>query len=100
MFIYIYIIKGRGLEHKTSLTLSLFMEVPATSQEIVRSCICVLGVSNLSLFYELDKIMEFFRKCDILELFRQCGILELFRQCGILELFGQCGILYFSFYSN
>jgi hypothetical protein len=31
----------------TSLTLSLFTEVPVLSQESERSCICVLGISNL-----------------------------------------------------
>jgi hypothetical protein len=71
MFIYIYIIKERGLEHKTRLTLSLFMEVSATSQEIVRSCICVLravmylcvkGIKFAS-FYEFDKILELLRQC-------------------------------------
>ena len=31
----------------TSLTPSLFTEVPVLSQESERSCICVLGISNL-----------------------------------------------------
>jgi hypothetical protein len=33
--------------HKTSLILPLFIEVPVPSQESKRSCICVLGISNL-----------------------------------------------------
>ena len=33
----------------TSLTPSLFTEVPVLSQESERSCICVIGISNLSI---------------------------------------------------
>lgn len=35
--------------HKTSLSPSLFIAVPVTSQENMRSCICVLGVFILPL---------------------------------------------------
>ena len=35
--------------HKTSLTTPLFIEVPVPSQEIERSCICMLWLSTLSL---------------------------------------------------
>ena len=36
-------LRGEGQEHKTSLTLPLFIEVPVPSQESEQSCICVLG---------------------------------------------------------
>jgi hypothetical protein len=35
---------------RTSLTPPLFIEVPVSSQESERSCICVLGIPNVSLF--------------------------------------------------
>ena len=42
--------------HITSLALSLFIEVPVSSQESEQSCICVLGVSiwPLSMIFLLD----------------------------------------------
>jgi hypothetical protein len=39
-----------GRVHKTNLILPLFIEVPASTLESERSCICVLEVSILSLF--------------------------------------------------
>ena len=39
-----------GRVYKTNLILPLFIEVPASSLESERSCICVLEVSILSLF--------------------------------------------------
>ena len=53
--------------HKTSLTPSLFIGVPVTSQEGERAymCVCVEGVDFTSVF------LRFF--CWIVELFRQCG---------------------------
>ena len=53
--------RGEIWVHKTSLNPQFFIEVPVPSQESERSCICVLGVSNLLLL-------------TIMELFRQCGI--------------------------
>ena len=53
--------RGEIWVHKTSLNPQCFIEVPVPSQESERSCICVLGVSNLLLL-------------TIMELFRQCGI--------------------------
>ena len=37
--------RGDVWDHKISLTLPLFIEVPVPIQENERSCICVLGVS-------------------------------------------------------
>ena len=56
-------LRGEVSVHITSLTPSLFIEVPVPSLESDRSCICVLGVLIL-IFY--------------LALFRQCGIFVLF----------------------
>jgi hypothetical protein len=42
--------RGEVWVHKTILTPPLFVEVPLPNQESERSCICVLGVSNVSLF--------------------------------------------------
>ena len=39
---------------KTRLTSPLLIEVPVSNQKCVRSCICVLGVSNLPLSLLLD----------------------------------------------
>ena len=36
--------RGEVWAHRTSLTLPLFIEVLAPSQEIERSCLCVVGV--------------------------------------------------------
>jgi hypothetical protein len=86
--IYQYFTKREGC-HKTILTPPHFIEVPVQSQESERSCICMLGVSNLLLSTTL--IVDYFG------LFRQCGTFcfsrfwivptvwyfGLFRQCGI-----------------
>ena len=40
-------LKTMASYNPTSLTPSLFTEVPVLSQESERSCICVLGISNL-----------------------------------------------------
>ena len=39
--------KTMAIYNPTSLTPSLFTEVPVLSQESERSCICVLGISHL-----------------------------------------------------
>ena len=42
-------LRGDCWAHKASLTPPRFIEVPVTSQESERLCICVLGISNLTL---------------------------------------------------
>ena len=41
--------RGEDWAHKTSLTPPLFIEMPVPIQESERSCICVLGISDLPL---------------------------------------------------
>ena len=40
-------LRGKDWVHITSLALPLVIEVPVSSQESEKSCICVLGVSTL-----------------------------------------------------
>jgi len=49
VFLCIFALKGEVLAHKTSLTPSIIFEVPVQCQEIKRSCIYLLEVSNLPL---------------------------------------------------
>ena len=51
--------------HKTSLALSLFIEVLVLSQESESSCICMLGVSIFLFLRFFDWILERFRQCGI-----------------------------------
>jgi len=76
--------RGEAWAHTTRLTLTLFIEVPVSSQYSKRSCICVFGVSNLSLSAVL--IFHF-------------GIVPRVWYClfFILELFREWGITCFSF---
>ena len=50
----------------TSLTPSLFTEVPVLSQESERSCTCVLGISNLPISTIFLLNVWNFSECDIL----------------------------------
>jgi hypothetical protein len=50
--------------HKTSITLSLFIEVPVPSQES-ESCICVLGDQFCPFLWFFYWILERFRQCCI-----------------------------------
>jgi hypothetical protein len=45
----IFFLKALYLYAYTSLTLSHFTEVPELCQESDRSCICVLGISNVTI---------------------------------------------------
>ena len=60
-------LKTMASYNPTSLTPSLFTEVPVLSQESERSCICVLGISNLPIstifllnFWNFSDIVIFF----------------------------------------
>ena len=56
-------LKTMASYNPTTLTPSLFTEVPVLSQESERSCICVLGISN---FYDFAiEFLELFQQCDI-----------------------------------
>jgi hypothetical protein len=66
-------LKTMASYNPTSLTLSLFTEVPVLSQESERSCICVLEVMYMCVrgiefayFYDFSiECLELFRHCDI-----------------------------------
>jgi len=49
----------------TSVTPQRFIEVLVPSPESERSCICMLGLSNLPLTTILGWILELLRQCDI-----------------------------------
>jgi hypothetical protein len=53
MWLYWYFLKTMASYNPTSLTPSPFTEVPVLSQDSERSCICVLGISNLPISFIL-----------------------------------------------
>jgi hypothetical protein len=55
-------LRGKVWAHQTSLTPSLFIEVPVPSQESERSRICVLGVSILPVSEIFYWVWEMFRQ--------------------------------------
>ena len=105
---YPYVERDDILVHKTSLTISLFIEVTVRSQKSERSCICMLE-------YHLWLLLQLWYLT--LELFWRCGIVmfdvrivltvwycDVWRYncsdgmvlwCLTLELFWQCGIVMF-----
>jgi hypothetical protein len=80
-------LKTMACYNPTSLTPSLFTEVPVLSQESERSCICVLGISNLPIstifllnFWNFSDSVIFFSHliigCEnrIMMMYRQQGL--------------------------
>ena len=85
--VILVILKTMVSYNPTSLTPSLFTEVPVLSQESERSCICVLGISNLPIstifllnFWNFSDSVIFKKKiiigCEkrIMMLYRQQGL--------------------------
>jgi len=47
-------IRGEAWAHKFSVTLPLFIEVLVSSQKSGHSCLCILGVSPLTILHFFD----------------------------------------------
>ena len=93
--------------NSTSLTPSLFTEVPVLSQESERSCICVLEVMYMCVrgiefayFYDFSiEFLEFFRQCDIFFFHFITGceirIMMMYQQQGLQKKYCKAKQYYF-----